>query len=126
MCEGTDWEVEWSSEIRRKARKAHWCRECRCPIKPGEHYFRCVSKTDGSVSDWAQCLKCHRVERAHMAAERSMGGDSSYYVGELLSQIKECIREEPHYLVAFRAAWKGEPVPQKPKPLGFGRYSTVL
>jgi len=125
MCDGADWQSEWSSEIRRKARKPHRCAECRSVILPGQHYFRCVSKTDGTVSDWAQCSKCSRVEAAHMKAERAMGGDPSYLVGDLLSQVRECLREEPHYLVAFRAAWRGEPVPKKPVPLERGRTSVV-
>ena len=90
-------------------------------------YNRCSSLTDGHWSDWAQCLKCGRVEQAHADAERSMGGNSSYTVGDLLEQVRECIAEEPHYVVAFRAAWKGEPVPKKPAPpVDRSRYSTVM
>jgi hypothetical protein len=124
MCEGTDWEPTVTAEVRRKARKAHRCAECRNLIPAGTLYMRCSSLTDGHWGDWAACLKCHRVEKAHAAAERSMGGSSSYYVGQLLEQVKECIREEPHYVVAFRAAWKGAPVP--PAPIDRSRYSTVL
>ena len=55
-----------------------------------------------------------------------MGGNSSYTVGDLLEQVRECIAEEPHYVVAFRAAWKGETVPKKPAPpIDRSRYSTV-
>lgn len=127
MCYGIDWEPTVCCTVKRKARKAHWCAECRKEIPVGALYNRCSSLTDGSWSDSAQCLKCGRVERAHTAAEHAMGGSSYYYVGQLLDQVKECIREEPHYVVAFRAAWKGEPVPKKPPtPIDRSRYSTVM
>lgn len=115
MCEGIDWEPTVTSEVLRRARKAHRCAECRKSIPEGASYYRCSSLTDGHWGDWAACLKCHMVEKAHAAAEHSMQGNSSYYVGQLLETVRECIREEPHYVVAFRAAWKGEPVPKKPR-----------
>jgi hypothetical protein len=72
-------------------------------------------------------MKCHMVEKAHAAAERSMNGNSSYYVGQLLEAVRECIQEEPHYVVAFRAAWKGQPVPKKPlPPPDRSRHSSVM
>ncbi|HMG12789.1 MAG TPA: hypothetical protein VK571_06425 [Gemmatimonadaceae bacterium] len=127
MCEGTDWEPTVTAEVTRRARKAHRCAECRKIIAPGTSYVRCSSLTDGHWGDWAACHKCHAVERAHAAAEHSMNGNSSYYVGQLLETVRECIREEPHYVVAFRAAWKGEPVPKKPPtPSDRSRYPTVM
>jgi len=114
MCDGIDEPPTATHEERRRARKPHRCRECYKPILPGTLYWRASSLSDGSWSAWPQCEKCHRVEAAHAKAEHSMGGNSSYYVGQLLEQVKECISEEPHYVVAFRAAWKGEPVPKKP------------
>jgi hypothetical protein len=127
MCEGIDWEPSVTHEIPRKARRDHLCAECRNAILKGTSYIRCSSLTDGHWSDWAACLKCHRVDKAHAAAERAMGGNSSYYVGQLLETVGECIREEPHYVVAFRAAWKGEPVPKKPAAaIDRSRYSTVM
>ncbi len=126
MCDGIDEPPEATAEIQRKARKAHRCRECRNVIPKGALYMRCSSLNDHSWSDWPACMKCHRVEKAHAAAEHSMNGNSSYYVGSLLETVKECIAEEPHYVVAFRAAWKGEPVPKKPPPpIDRSRYSTV-
>ncbi len=127
MCEGADWEATVCCTVKRKARKAYHCAECRKPILSGTLYNRCSSLTDGHWSDWPQCLKCGRVEISHAAAERSMGGNSSYIIGELLEQVRECIQEEPHYVVAFRAAWKGDPVPKKPEPpIDRSRYSTVM
>lgn len=126
MCEGADEPATLTHEILRRARKAHRCAECRNLIPVGARYVRCSSLSDGSWSGWPACMKCHRVELAHAAAERSMAGNSSYYVGRLLETVSECIREEPHYIVAFRAAWKGLPVPkQPPAPLDMSRYSTV-
>ncbi len=127
MCEGTDWESTVTAEVTRRARWAHRCAECRKVIAKGTSYARCSSLTDGHWGDWAACLKCHRVEKAHAAAEHSMNGSSSYYVGALLETVRECIQEEPHYVVAFRAAWKGEPVPKKPPAArDMSRYSTVM
>jgi hypothetical protein len=126
MCEGIDWEPTLTCEVRRKARKAHQCYECGKGIRVGEHYFRCSSLTDGHWSGWDQCHVCARIEKAHADAEHSMGGNSSYIIGELREQVRECIAEEPHYLIAFRAAWKGEPVPKKPPvPADRSRYSSV-
>ncbi len=116
MCDGIDEPPTVCTEKSTRARKAHRCEECGKAILPGMCYWRCSSLTTGTWMHWAQCDKCHRIEKAHAAAERSMGGNSSYYVGQLLEQVKECIVEEPHYVVAFRAAWKGEPVPKKPPP----------
>lgn len=126
MCEGTDWEPSVTAEVMRRARKAHRCAECRRLIPIGTSYWRCSSLSDGHWGDWPACMKCHAVERAHAAAERSMNGSASYYVGQLLETVRECIREEPHYVVAFRAAWKGEPVPRKPPPPDKRHYSTVM
>lgn len=125
MCDGIDVEPAVVCSVARKARRAHLCRECRKVISPGETYLRLSSLYDGHWSDWPACQKCARVEDAHAQAERAMGGSSSYYAGELLETVRECIREEPHYVVAFRAAWKGETVPKKPPPVDMRRYSTV-
>lgn len=127
MCDGIDEPPSVCAEILRKAKKTHRCEECGKEIPPGRSYMRCSSLTDGHWMSWPACMKCHRIEKTHAAAERSMGGNSSYYVGQLLETVKECIREEPHYVVAFRAAWKGEPVPKKPPtPIDRSRYSTVM
>lgn len=125
MCEAPDFDCEFHTQKRVRARIAHWCAECRKKILPGQHYFRNASKTDGSVSDWASCLKCQRVFEAHAKAEAAMRGNASYVVGELLGTVVGCIRHEPHYIVAFRAAWKGEEVPKAPPPPDTRRYSTV-
>lgn len=123
MCDGIDNPPSVATSAQRKARKAHRCEECGNPITPGTLYWSCSSLTDGQWMRWAQCDKCHRIEKAHAEAERSMGGNSSYYVTQLLEQVKGCIAEEPHYVVAFRAAWKGEPVPKKPPDPRRGRTS---
>jgi hypothetical protein len=126
MCEAPDWEASLCKTVRRRARKVHDCYECGKPIAIGAYYFRCSSLTDGSWFGWDQCSVCERVESAHAQAERSMGGSSAYSVGRLREQVRECIQEEPHYVVAFRAAWKGEPAPKKPVVVDRGRYSTVM
>jgi len=125
MCEAPDFDCESFPSKRVKARVKHWCRECRKDILPGEYYIRNASKTDGSVGSWASCLKCDRVFEAHAKAEHAMNGSASYVVGELLETVAGCIRHEPHYIVAFRAAWKGEEVPKAPPPPDTRRYSTV-
>lgn len=126
MCDGVDEPATATAEIQRRARKLHHCEECRKKIFPSTLYWRCSSLSDGSWSAWQQCDKCHRVEEAHAAAERSMNGNSSYYVGSLLETVKECISEEPHYVVAFRAAWRGDPVPKKPPGRDRREYSVVM
>ncbi len=126
MCDGIDNPPDASHAEQRRARKARHCEECGKLILPGMLYWRCSSLSDGRWWAWPACNKCHRVEKAHADAERAMGGSSSYYVGMLLEQVKECIQEEPHYVVAFRAAWKGLPVPPKPKPPDLRHYSTVM
>ncbi len=118
MCGSDDgWDVEFYREVKRKARKAHRCDECGTLIQPGEHYIRVSQKFDGSVSDWADCLLCSRVKSAYFKAEHAVGHhDATYTRRGLRETIAECIAEEPHFLIAFRAAWKGEPVPKAPPP----------
>ena len=125
MCGGSDFNIDFYRQTKRRSRRDRNCRECGGVIKKGEHYFYCVTIFDGSASDHAVCVVCERVTSAHFAAERALGHhDDGYNLGELRSMLRECIREEPHYLVAFRAAWKGLPVPKAPEPPG--RYSTVM
>lgn len=124
MCDDMDWESEVLEVRRICARKSHRCDECRKIIGKGQEYVRTAVLCDHHVNDYKHCPRCDRIQSAHIAAERSMGNQGSFFVGELKSTIKECIAEEPHYVVAFRAAWKGLPVPKKP-PLADRRgYST--
>lgn len=125
MCDDLDWDSEVLDRRRIRARKGHRCGECRRAIQKGDEYVRTAILCDHAVSDYKLCLRCTRIESAHMATERSMGNSGGYLVGELTSTIKECIAEDPHYVVAFRAAWKGEPVPKKPPLADRRQYSTV-
>jgi hypothetical protein len=101
---------DFTCETKRKARKQHRCRECRNLIEPGQTYTHHSSLYDGHVSTHKTCQKCDRVEEAHAKAERAMGGDASFYVGELLDTVKECTAEHPEYRESFRLAWRGEEV----------------
>ncbi len=127
MCYESDWDSEILSQVTRRARKPHHCSECGKLIRPGEQYVRSTVLQDHSVSSYKDCLVCQRVIDAHFAAERAAGhGGQSYVIGSLREQIFECIQEEPHYLMAFRAAWKGEPVPRKPPARDLRHYSSVM
>ena len=127
MCMDDDWDSKVLRVTRRRARKAHSCWECSRVIQPGEHYVETVTLTDGSVGSYYNCQKCDRIVTAHFAAERAMGHHSgSYVIGELVSQVRECIREEKAYLPNFRKAWRGEKLPPyvRPDPRA-GTYSVV-
>lgn len=127
MCGGDGWEVEFYRAIERKARVTHRCDECGDLILPGQRYERCASKCDGSVSSWAHCLKCARIESAYFKAEQAVGHwGATYNRRELRDSIRECLSEEPHFVVAFRAAWKGLPVPKAPAARDTRHYSTVM
>src|ERR1700730_10107577 len=105
MCMENDWNSEVLRETRRTARKVHHCAECHKPILPGTEYVITATLTDGSVSSYKNCLKCDRIVTAHFAAERAMGHhDGSYVIGELVQQVRECIREEKAYVGNFRKA----------------------
>lgn len=118
---------DFSCDTVRKARKEHNCRECGCVIRVGQRYTHHSALYDGHVSTHKTCQKCDRVEAAHTKAERSMGGNGSHYVGELLSMVRECADEHKEYLPRFRKAWKGEELPEfiRQKP-DMSRYSTVM
>jgi hypothetical protein len=122
---------DWDSEVlrveTRKARKPHHCAECSRVIQPGEQYVITATLMDRSVSSYKNCLKCDKIVTAHFAAERAMGHhDGSYVIGELVQQVRECLREEPAYLPNFRKAWRGEKLPPyvRPDPRA-GTYSSV-
>jgi hypothetical protein len=126
MC-GDDWDGQVLREERRKARKVHYCAECPKLIQPGEHYVITATLTDGHVSTYKLCLKCDRIVTAHFAAERALGHyGGSFILGELVSQVRECIREEKAYVGNFRKAWRGEKLPPyvRPDPRA-GTYSSV-
>src|SRR6478736_3941236 len=93
---------EFTCETKRKARKQHRCRECRHVIQPGQVYTHHSALYDGHISTHKTCAKCDRVEEAHRKAEHAMGGDASFYVGELLSTVRECTTEHPEYRASFR------------------------
>lgn len=118
---------DFESEVTRKARKPHYCRECPRIIQPGETYTRHSHGYDGSVSSFKTCLRCDKVAETHSKAERSMGNRGAYYIGQLLSEVGECSRQHPEYVLAFRKAWKGEELPRyvRPDP-NAGLYSTVM
>lgn len=126
MCMDNDWDSEVLRVTRRRARKARSCSECSKVIQPGEHYVETATLTDGAVSSYYNCLKCEKIVSAHFAAERAMGHhDGSYVIGELVQQVKECLREEPAYLGNFRKAWRGEKLPPYRRPLDLREYSSV-
>lgn len=117
---------EFDCETTRKARKEHYCRECRRVIRIGQKYTHHSALYDGHISTHKTCQKCDRVEKAHTKAERSMGGNGSHYVGELLSTVRECSTEHREYLPLFRKAWNGEELPKYiPQPNPYATYSTV-
>lgn len=127
MCGGDSWEVGFYHQEERRSRKDRWCQECATEIKKGERYVRCTALVDHSVSSDDMCLRCVRVEKAYFKAEHAVGhSDASYTRRGLRETITECISEEPHFVVAFRAAWKGEPVPKAPPPKSTRTYSSVL
>lgn len=107
---------DFTNETLRVARKEHRCSECRKTIRAGERYTYRVAKYDGSLNQDKDCSRCSRVREAHVKTERSMGGNGSYYVGELLSMVVECSQERYEYLERFRKAWKGEALPEYVKP----------
>lgn len=127
MCGGmVDGSCEFFSKTEHRSRKERRCEECYTFIGKGERYLRCAGKWDGYFSTYDLCLKCDRVVAAYFAAERAVGHhESAYGLGELRGMIVECVREEPHFLVAFRAAWKGLPVPKAPPPPDMRSYSSV-
>lgn len=126
MCDEPDWDSEVLRSEERRARKEHQCSECYKIISPGERYTSTAVLCDGHVSSYKHCLRCERVADAHCKAEQAMGSTPWWAIGGLREQVVECIREEPHYLVAFRAAWKGKPVPRKPPAAPDpSRYSSV-
>lgn len=94
------------SKKTRRAKKEHWCCECRRLIKPGEHYEYASGVWDGNPDSFKTCERCVRLRDVHVAAESAVGGDCLPVFGDLLQQIGECCREDREYLRAFRAKLK--------------------
>lgn len=98
-------DVDMPSVFRREervARKARRCCECGRHIPVGVRYEYVFGVWDGDPGVFATCARCVVLRAAHEAAE----DDPECHVafGELVATIGECVREEPTYLAAFRAA----------------------
>ncbi len=82
MCEGPD----VYADVERRARKDHWCRECRREIRAGATYHAVSGLWDGSWSSFALCAGCAGL-RALVFAHGHMV--ECIVFGELFEHIEE-------------------------------------
>lgn len=92
----------------RRARKEHRCCECRRLIYKGDLYEYASGIWDSEPNQYKTCSRCVKAREAHLKAE---GCTPAF--GELPETIASCIKDESIYLARFRAARRGEPMPER-------------
>lgn len=109
MCMIDDCERnEFSSSVKRKARKEHRCDECRRTIQPGETYELNVGMYDGMFNTNKVCAHC-LIATAWLA--KNCGG---YVTDAVLEDIREHIEE-------YRGVYNHAVGPLKRIEIGMGR-----
>lgn len=96
-------------ETMRRARKVHRCCECARSIQPGDRYQVASGVWDGRGASFKTCARCLRIRKAHIAGVNAVdpSDHACWLFGDLVSEVRDWVREEPKYLAAFRAAYKG-------------------
>lgn len=82
MCE----RPEIYADVERRARKAHWCRECRREIRAGATYHAISGLWDHSWSSFALCTGCADLRALVFAHGYKV---ECIVFGELFEHIKE-------------------------------------
>jgi len=73
-----------SSEKTRKARKKHWCIECKDDIAVGERYMHEWGiDADGDPYSYRTCLLCHRIREHYCPC--------GWFWGGLAETLEDCI-----------------------------------
>lgn len=78
------------TETRRRARKPHWCVECRSPISVGETYVYVSGVWDGRGDSFRLCATCSEVSNAWYAYAREHRLDAPCWA---FGEMWDCIRE---------------------------------
>lgn len=110
MCSCSNFDPDFQSVTRVRARKAHDCAECGKPIKRGDLYDRVAIGFDGRVDVYQQCIACGRLNHAYHALSTE---DCNPPWGELRECVAELLRNDPTTLereiaAAFLAPSKWE------------------
>ena len=72
---------EFYSEVKRKARKAHKCYECRRVITTGELYHISTGKWDAKIQRNKVCADCRSIQDSMFC--------DGYYFGSLLDDLEQ-------------------------------------
>lgn len=112
-CDGS---FEFSRITNPKARKPHFCGECRRRIEKGQQYERFIGKFDGGITSQATCLECAEIRSAFSCGEVPPGFGDLWqqmrdYAFPDLTTASECFQKLSPSAKAFVLekwrAWKG-------------------
>lgn len=91
-CGESNNDFDWSCT--RKARKVHWCCECRSDIAIGEVYVEMTVGSDGSVSRYRMCVACDADREVFQKLARLTScGSFCWVFGGMDECAKELIEE---------------------------------
>src|SRR5215469_4245059 len=92
MCFFYDSNPDLFRESRRRARKRHFCCECRLPILPGEEYQECFGVWSGDAATFRTCSTCEWFRERVSIAEMN-SGCRSYESTPAFSELYEALSD---------------------------------